>query len=185
MLFSPSRGLLVHSPFLVLAFAGAVLAWRQPQYRSLRLLAVATVLLWIPAFLWFDWWGGRTYGYRPIVDTAPMLALLCVPVLDRVLDHRPARLAFAALLAWSVLVQVVGVFAYTPLAWNGLALQDGTRADIDRPEHRHRLWSFSDWQIGYFIANFPRAFTVGRAYAKTWIEGPYNITGPDTLTLEY
>jgi hypothetical protein len=128
VLFSPSRGLLVHSPFLVLAFAGAFLAWGQPQYRSLRLVAVATVLLWIPAFLWFDWWGGWTYGYRPIVDTAPMLALLCLPLLDRVLDHRPARLAFSALLAWSVLVQVVGVFAYTPLAWNGLVLQDGRRA---------------------------------------------------------
>jgi hypothetical protein len=113
-----------------------------------------------------------------------MLALLCLPVLDRVLDHRPSRLAFAVLLSWSVLVQVVGTLAYTPLAWNGRLLADGSRADVDRPEYRHRLWSFRDWQIGYFIANFPRAFTVGRAYAAAWIDGPYNATGPDTLSLE-
>jgi len=183
LLLSPSRGLLIHSPFLLLAFAGAVLAWRRPQYRALRFVAAASVLLWIPAFLWFDWWGGWTYGYRPIVDTAPMLALLCLPVLDRVLDQRPARLAFAALLAWSVLVQVVGVFAYTPLAWNGRVLGDGTRADIDLPEHRHRLWSFRDWQIGFFIVNFPRAVAVGRAYAADWVTGPHNATGPDNLSL--
>jgi hypothetical protein len=34
---------------------------------------------------------------------------------------------------------------------------DGTRADVDRPAYRDRLWSFRDWQIGHLIAHFPQS----------------------------
>jgi len=174
LLLSPSRGLLVHSPFLAAAFAGAVIAWRQPRFAALRFVPVAVLLLWIPAFLWFDWWGGWTYGYRPIVDTTPLLAVLCVPALDRVLERRAWRIVFFAALAWSVLVQIVGVFAYTPLAWNARVLDSGEHADVDAPQYRHRLWSFHDWQIAYFMRRFPQSFTESRAYAAAWVAEPHN-----------
>jgi len=132
------------------------------------------LLLWIPAFLWFDWWGGWTYGYRPIVDTTPLLAVLCVPALDRVLERRAWRIVFFAALAWSVLVQIVGVFAYTPLAWNARVLDSGEHADVDAPQYRHRLWSFHDWQIAYFMRRFPQSFTESRAYAAAWVAEPFN-----------
>jgi hypothetical protein len=158
LLASPSRGLLVYSPFLAAAFLGAALAWKDPRYRELRFLTLAVPALWLPAFLWFDWWGGWTYGYRPIVDSVPLLAVLCVPALDWILERRLWRAAFVLAIAWSVFVQALGAFVYAPWGWNQRTLQAGAApADVDLPEHRHRLWSFSDWQIGYLIAHFRQA----------------------------
>jgi hypothetical protein len=158
LLASPSRGLLVYSPFLAAAFFGAVLAWKDPRYRELRFLTVAVPALWAPAFVWFDWWGGWTYGYRPIVDSVPLLAVLCVPALDWILQRKAWRAIFVLAIVWSVFVQALGVFVYAPWGWNQRTLQAGAApADVDLAEHRHRLWSFSDWQIGYLIANFRQA----------------------------
>lgn len=150
LMVSPSRGLLIYTPFFAAAFVGALLAWGEQRYTALRFLGVAVLLLWLPAFAWFDWWGGWAYGYRPIVDTAPLLAVLCAPALEFV--RRPAlKAAFAVAAAWSVFVQVLGVTAYTPGGWNGQRA-DGTPANIDLPQYRDRLWSFRDWQIGYLVA---------------------------------
>jgi hypothetical protein len=158
LLVSPSRGLLVYSPFLAAAFAGAVLAWKDPRYRALRFLTLAVPALWMPAFLWFDWWGGWAYGYRPIVDSMPLLALLCLPALEWLLERPAWRAAFVLALAWSVFVQGLGAFAYAPWGWNTKVIDaQGTRADIDQPAYRSRLWSFRDWQIGYLIVNFRQA----------------------------
>lgn len=148
LLVSPSRGLLVYTPFFAAAFAGALFAWQDPRYVRLRFLAVAVPLLWLPSFMWFDWWGGWTYGYRPIVDSAPLLALLCVPALERIASSVVWKTVLAAAAAWSVLVQLLGVLFYTPEGWNARAA-----ADIDRPEYRARLWSVRDSQIGFLLAN--------------------------------
>jgi hypothetical protein len=158
LLISPSRGLLVFSPFLVAAFAGAVRVWKDPRYHPLRFLTIAVPALWIPAFLWFDWWGGWTFGYRPIVDSLPLLMLLCLPVLDWILARPVWRATFAVLLAWSAFVQVLGAFAYAPWGWNARVIDsDGRRADIDQRAYRGRLWSLTDNQIGYLIAHFRQA----------------------------
>ena len=157
-LVSPSRGLLVYSPFLAAAFAGSVVVWRDVRYRVLRPLTLAVVALWIPAFLWFDWWGGWAYGYRSILDSVPLLAVLCVPAIRAVLERPIWRTAFIASLAWSVFVQALGAFAYSPWGWNSKVIDaEGTRANVDLPAYRDRLWSFRDWQIGYLIAHFRRA----------------------------
>ena len=159
LLASPSRGLFIFSPFLVMAVAGAVLAWRDERYRPLRPLTLAVPLLWLPAFTWFDWWGGWTFGYRPIVDSVPLLVLLCIPALACVLERPFWRGALAAALAWSVFVQALGAFAYSPWGWDAQLVDAarGERASIDLPAYRHRLWSFSDWQIGYLITHFAEA----------------------------
>jgi len=117
-MISPSRGLLVYSPVMAFAFAGLIQVWRKKKYAVLRPLTLALAgLLWI-AFTWFDWWGGWCFGYRPIVDTMPFFALLLVPVIDWIVSRKWATVVFALLLAWSVLVQVVGAFCYNVLGWN-------------------------------------------------------------------
>lgn len=158
LLVSPSRGLLIYSPFLAAAFAGAVLAWKDPRYRSLRFLTLAVPAFWTPAFLWFDWWGGWAFGYRPIVDSVPLLAVLSLPALGWILDRPAWRAVFVVSLAWSAFVQALGTFAYSPWGWNMKVIDaEGTRANVDLPAYRDRLWSFRDWQIGYLIANFRQA----------------------------
>lgn len=93
---------------------------------------------------WFDWWGGWSYGYRPIVDTMPFLTLLLLPVMDRIMIGPMLRTAFALLLTWSISVQCIGAFGYDCATWNNRGGEN-----IDLPQHRHRLWSIRDMQIMY------------------------------------
>ena len=158
LLVSPSRGLLVYSPVFAFAFASIGTLWREERWRPLRFVAVAVPALWVPAFLWFDWWGGWAFGYRPIMDTLPMLTLLCLPALDALLARPAWRAVFVLSLAWSVAVQALGAFVYSPWGWNMKRVDDaGNAGNVDLPQYRERLWSFSDWQIGYLLTHYREA----------------------------
>jgi hypothetical protein len=181
LLISPSRGLFVFTPFLLFALPGFIYAWKDVRVESLRPLTVAVVALVMVASKWFDWWGGWCFGYRPIVDTTPLLAIILVPVIDWLASRKIYASLFALLVAWSIAVQFVGAFAFDGVGWNArlveravnrpgrsapIVVADGTaranpnsrvikvRADIDQPRYRHRLWSFTDNQILYYIINF-------------------------------
>ncbi len=198
VLLSPSRGLLVFSPFLALAIPGAVLAWRRDEYAPLRPLGAATLLALLVEAKWFDWWGGWTYGYRRVVDLAPALALLAVPAMGWALAGTGRRLALAGSLAWSVVLQAVGAFAFDVEGWNarrgyqveaasGPAVywsrEEAVRAalgasappprevelDVDRPAHRHRLWSLRDNQIGYYLCHLGQAREARRRLVRDWV----------------
>ena len=147
LLISPQRGLVWFSPVLLLGLVGAVAIWRNAIYRPLIPLQAAVVLLFLVAGRWFDWWGGSTWGYRPIVDTTPFLALLMIPVIGQVLANRGLRVLFAALLVWSVAVQFVGAYSYSLIGWTN------QWSDHDNPD-RASLWQWRRPQIGYHLANF-------------------------------
>ena len=183
LLISPSRGLLVFSPVLLFCVWGAVLAFRRPKYAALRPLVLATVAVWAVHSVYFDWWGGWAYGYRPIVDTVPLLILLLVPVLPRLREADRPRRAFRALFFYSVGVQLVGVLIYDLSSWNArpafevrlpersepLVVLDADKArayaseegvvvreiqmNIDDPRFRYRLWSLTDNQILYYVTH--------------------------------
>ena len=118
LLFSPSRGLLVYSPFMLFALWGLCRIWWRKDCAVFRPLVVAMLLLLLIAFRWFDWWGGWCFGYRPIVDTMPIFALLLIPVVDTIFRRRWLLALAAALVAWAVFVQVLGAFAYNLQGWN-------------------------------------------------------------------
>ena len=139
LLISPSRGLLVFSPFLLFALLGLIYAWKDERFESLRPLTVAFVALVIVASKWFDWWGGWCFGYRPLVDTMPLLAIMLVPAIDRVASRKIYGSVFALLLAWSIAVQFVGAFAFDVARLECSAR--GTHRQIAapvRPDHRGR-----------------------------------------------
>ena len=58
-----------------------------PSPDPVATLQLETVILM--AGKWFDWWGGLTRGYRPIVDAAPFLALLMIPIVERIVASPP------------------------------------------------------------------------------------------------
>jgi hypothetical protein len=189
LLVSPARGLFIFSPLAAFAVWGAVRAFREPAWKDLRPLVVAALLLLGLASKWFDWWGGWCFGYRPIVDLAILLVFLSFPVVRAVAASRALKAAFAGLLAYSIGVQVIGAFAYDVAGWNGRTgwevVQPGTPErllfkeavlahrfvrehggrvetkvlDVDRPEFRGRLWSFTDAPLVYYVENFSKART--------------------------
>ena len=72
--------------------------------------------------------GRPDLGYRSIVDAAPFLALLMIPIVERIVASRPLRALCAVLLAWSIAVQFVGAYSYSLMGWSDLW------RDYDRPE---------------------------------------------------
>ena len=87
---SPSRGILIYSPIVLVAVYGAVRAWRSPlapdsaaaslrradalllaRYMSLAALAI---LLTYSKFI--VWWGGHGYGPRYLTDAMPFIGPL-------------------------------------------------------------------------------------------------------------
>jgi len=202
LLVSPSRGLLVYSPIMLFAFWGLAVVWRRREYAAFRPLTVALAGLLGIAFCWFDWWGGWCYGYRPIVDTMPIFALLLIPVADAVFRRRWLMGVAAALLVWSIFVQVLGAWTYNLSGWNQrytarlavpgqreplivhhqalvqrwrdarAKLLSQESVDIDKKENRHRLWSVSDCQILHYLRHFNAERTNKREMVRQWIQRP-------------
>jgi hypothetical protein len=107
---------------------------------------------------------------------------------------------FGALVSWSVGVQILGAYAYdldglnakrpyhvqfasgetvvldTASAARQVVSRGGAkvvleqRLDIDRPEHRDRLWSLQDNQIGYYLAHFTEARQAKTAAVRQWFD---------------
>jgi hypothetical protein len=186
-LISPSRGLFVFSPFLIFSFWGIFRVWRDPAYRVLRPLTVGAIAIACIQFKWFDWWGGWTYGYRPLVDLVPLLMVFMIPVISTIVRYKLVLSIFSLTLAWSVFVQALGAMSYDKAGWNERVAHSVLLPGWDRRivfshdeamrlvrEHggeyvglhgcnmdykfcRHRLWSITDNQIWYYITNYTEA----------------------------
>ncbi len=135
LLVSPSRGLLVFSPEFAVAVAalGPRGPWPGSVRRARLPLAVAGLGGFLTAALWFDWWGGATVSYRPLVDLLPLLAVLTALGLDR-FRRLGARLLYGAALAWSIALAASAALHPGVVSWN-------VERDVDR--HPERLWSVS------------------------------------------
>lgn len=131
LLLSPSRGLFVFSPILLLGIVGAARAlaptgWRlDPLLASVALGTVISVLLYTA---YEGWHGAFGFSYRLLSELLPGLVLLLVPVWTWLTATLARRAATGALVAYSVLVQIVGAFFF-PCGWyqsprgNAAALQ--------------------------------------------------------------
>ncbi len=78
---SPSRGLLVGSPFLILALGGLVLWPRRLLGDRLVRLALGWIVLhWLTISNFHNWWGGWSFGARLFTEALPAFLLLTVRV---------------------------------------------------------------------------------------------------------
>jgi hypothetical protein len=115
ILFSPTRGLLRHAPWLVLWLPGVILLARRPRFRAEAAACAAVPLL----YLWFnasltttptDWRAGWGIGPRHLIATLPFYALGVAALLAAVEDHTRRRVAwavFAALAVYSTALMLV------------------------------------------------------------------------------
>jgi hypothetical protein len=114
LLVSPGRGLLLYSPVLLFAIAGAVLGWRRPLYRCCAVAFAAYVVVVANVD---QWYGGESFGARKLAEALPLAAVLLVPAVDAIVRRRWLWL-YLGLLAWSVIVEAVAAAAW-PDAWYG------------------------------------------------------------------
>jgi hypothetical protein len=112
LLFSPTRGLLVFSPFLLfLVFAGRYLP-RSREERFLTAAMIAAVALQIMLYAKADWRGGLSWGPRYMTDLLPFLIWMLVPVVSAL--RGVLRISFLVAVGASILIEAIGAFCYSP-----------------------------------------------------------------------
>jgi hypothetical protein len=152
LLLSPSRGLLVFSPVVLVALAAAGAVRREGWGGDLRWCVLAAGAQFGAYAFYSVWWGGHTYGPRYMIDVLPLLVPLAAAGAAALWAHRAARVAAAAALAWSIAIAATGAFCYPAELWNS------DPSDIDR-DHA-RLWDWRDpqfvrcWRTGLSPQNF-------------------------------
>lgn len=151
LLVSPSRGLLVFSPFFLFSAAGAVMAWRENDPLP-RYLVAGTVLSLLLYARWGMWWGGASFGYRLLIELVPGLILLAaIAWRDLVAPRRALRVVFGALVLVSVFFHFLGAHVYPSRFNENLDFELG------------RLW---DWRESEPVLLTRKLFSPGTADAS-------------------
>ena len=170
---SPSRGILVFSPIVLLAVAGGYRVWRtrlewMPSRagqdavllgRYATLGAVTTLLAYSQYLVW---WGGHGFGPRYLTDILPFAALLFVfGLVDLGGQSRPVprggplstfrSVVLIALFVYSTGIQALGAFCW-PSPWT----LDGASAYVAK------LWDWRDNQIVSCFRSGPRVDPMAR-----------------------
>jgi hypothetical protein len=111
VLFSPTHGLFVFSPFLLFL----ALAWRHlprgREERALTLVMIVGVVTQILLYAKIDWRGGLSWGPRYMTALVPFLIWLMVPVVERL--RGAERACFLAALGVSIAIEAIGAFCYS------------------------------------------------------------------------
>jgi hypothetical protein len=115
LLLSPSRGLLVYTPYVIFAFVALLRAWRWPGEVAVRLRGLS--LVWLAALVLYasyaEWWGGRVFGSRFLDDLAPVLfAALAWGIGVGLLRTGVERVVFALMAVWSLVLFNAAAFVY-------------------------------------------------------------------------
>ena len=150
---SPSRGLLIYSPIVLVAIYGAIKVWHRPPSLDaillLRYASLAAIAIVLTYSKFIAWWGGHGFGPRYLTDAMPFVGLLFapgwLPIVERGSRARVAKTAVTAALVYSVFIQAVGAFCW-PESWT---------LDTNRP-YRYRLWDWRDSQIESCLKDGPR-----------------------------
>ena len=109
LLFLPSRGVFIYSPFLLLAPIGVWFGWRTLRRNFFLFLALAAFIYTAVMAAWGSL-GGWAYGARMLTDILPMLTLVIIPVIEKS-DWR-GKLIFGASVAFAIFLQVLGIWDY-------------------------------------------------------------------------
>lgn len=148
-LLSPSRGLLIFSPFFIPVFIGVAVYFRRLAAYPLFWLSLTWLTIHLVAMSRIGhWWGGHSYGPRLLADAVPAVIMLTVllwhaatPVASPAL-RKIAILSFLALGMLGVFINSYqGLYNPSTLRWNDYP-------NIDQfPEY------VFDWRYPQFLAS--------------------------------
>jgi hypothetical protein len=153
VLLSPSRGLLIFSPVILVSLYLTLRYWKAFSQRRLAILALVIIGMHLVILSsWIVWWGGGSYGPRLLLETVPWFVLLAILgirafVEDHSLSFRRRLVmgSIAALaLAASVATNAPGALAANSIGWRHLDVQ-----------HLGALWDWHDPQFLCWILRPP------------------------------
>ena len=156
-LISPSRGLFIFSPIVLVAIAGTVIACRRKSVTPLDAVSSVAIPCYLIVIALFPiWWAGTSFGPRFMTETLPFFFVLSIPFVDWIVtwrakkpEHRPliyrvGVIGSVVVLAFSVLVNSQGGLLRSSVCWN---LRAPTVASVDKDPAR--VWSWSNPQVVY------------------------------------
>lgn len=174
---SPSRGLLVYSPIVIISLLGAWTVWRTRLPRLPvgrqgdaillgRYASIAAVFVLLVYAKYLVWWGGHGFGPRYLTDGMPFVGLLLgfgflrLPFFERANGATsptgPSRGRFAGaaiavgtLFVYSFAIQSIGAFCW-PSPWT------------TQTPYYERLWQWSDSEIVDCVRAGPRIDPMAR-----------------------
>ena len=182
VLLSPSRGLLVYSPFFIVTLLGAAWAFPHLRRRPLFWLALAWFGLHLPVpGRTARWWGGHAFGPRLLTEVIPALVLLTFLVWQVARQQAGPRLRAAGAASFLVL-GLAGIFVnsgrglymHHPSIWNMQPNVDEYPATV------------FDWRYPQFLATAEtvqarhEAFVQGQFAAGRQQLVPYRLGTPLT-----
>ncbi|MGC9330072.1 MAG: hypothetical protein ACP5I1_20720, partial [Candidatus Hinthialibacter sp.] len=112
---SPSRGMLIFSPFLAFSIWGMFAIWRKEDsvWRTIALTIPAPLIMLVLFSKYAVWWGGNShYGPRYQIETYPFLMLYLAAIFPAVRRCKPLIALWMVLLIYSLAVQWIGAFCY-------------------------------------------------------------------------
>ena len=182
-LLSPSRGLLVYSPFLLVAVVAVMIRRRQ----VLRHQLARTVVLWITLHVLAVsiravWWGGHSFGPRLMVDLMPGFVVLAALAWRELAVPRPhPRRTLVAVSCMVLAVPAIAANSYQAL-FNEATKQWNAWPNIDR--YRSLLWS---WQYPQLLATDASLEARELSLARTHLEvaHPGDVLGPSSSRLGF
>jgi hypothetical protein len=149
-LVSPSRGLLIYDPVIVLAALGVWLRVHRRTFVGLDAAIAAVVVLHYVVIVRYGSTGGGSYGPRLMTDMMPFIVYLAIPAIGLVVPpmrefrmwsaaRRVGVVLIGAVIVWSFAVNAVGAVTRSAYCWSA------TPVAIDRDASR--LWDWSDPQF--------------------------------------
>lgn len=157
LLISPSRGLLIYTPVVLMALPGIwnVKKIDNKSIRQFLYLAFIAVLLEILVYGSFKiWWAGWSYGPRFLTGTLPFIAVFISLSLPKDINFKRINKREALVIAMLVILlipsifsQLIGAFCYPNGNWDG---------DPNIDYNVGRLWDWNDTQM-------KRSFNAGPA----------------------
>lgn len=146
LLFSPSRGLVIFSPIVLVALLSLRRAWDEGMHVDVLVWCWLAAIMQFAVYAGYSvWWGGYTYGPRYLIDLLPLLVPLAAVGATVLVRTRIGVTAGSVALAWSVLLAATGAWCYPADGWNS------DPVNVDR--HHERLW---DWRDPQFVRAWRR-----------------------------
>jgi len=141
LVLSPSRGLLVFAPIVVVAIAAGARSTNQVRFLSAALLVQLAVYA---AF--YKWWGGVAFG--PRLAAIPTWAS-CFVLFGLVTPTAVSRRLAAPAAILTIAVGLIGLYRYDPRKWD-------LRVDVDaRPA---AVWSITDTVVAASLRPLPEGW---------------------------
>ena len=137
LLFSPTHGLLVFSPFLLLVPLAFRRVCADAGHRRLTVALGIGMALQLLFYSKLDWSGGASWGPRWLTDLLPVLFWMLPPAVVPL--KTAGRLAFACGCAVAIAIETIGAFWYLNASDEAVAERAEPRARaVGRPQRAVR-----------------------------------------------